>query len=146
MAHTPREKAFLKVIEAISESEKMTVLCSEAQYDNVTFFVDDPAQLDTVMDELETLDGLNILDYEVAVDDTMYRTTVDPLLSIRNLVAVVVAAAAAGCFVVLCIVFTMWVRSRRREVAIYLSLGFRKGRSSGSLCWRRRPSRWRRLS
>ena len=101
------------------------------QYDNVTFFVDDPAQLDTVMDELETLDGLNILDYEVAVDDTMYRTTVDPLLSIRNLVAVVVAAVAAGCFVVLCIIFTMWVRSRRREVAIYLSLGFRKGKIIG---------------
>ena len=27
-------KAFLRVIEAISESEKMTVLCSEGQYDN----------------------------------------------------------------------------------------------------------------
>ena len=27
-------KAFLRVIETISESEKMTVLCSEGQYDN----------------------------------------------------------------------------------------------------------------
>lgn len=121
----------VKDLHEASDAMLYTGRSPEAQYDNVTFFVDDPAQLDTVMDELETLDGLNILDYEVAVDDTMYRTTVDPLLSIRNLVAVVVAAAAAGCFVVLCIVFTMWVRSRRREVAIYLSLGFRKGKIIG---------------
>ena len=31
----------------------------------------------------------------------------------------------------LCIVFTMWIRSRRREIAIYLSLGIRKAEILG---------------
>ena len=101
------------------------------QYDNVTFFVDNPAQLDIAMDKLKTLDGLNVLDYEIAVDDTMYKSTVDPLNDIRYVVAGAVLAITAACVVVLLIVFTMWVRSRRKEIAIYLSLGLRKSRILG---------------
>ena len=99
---------------------------TEQQYENVTFFVDDPAQLDPAMDKLKTLDGLNVLDYEIAVDDTMYKSTVDPLNDIRYAVAGAVLAITAACVIVLLIVFTMWVRSRRKEIAIYLSLGIRK--------------------
>ena len=99
---------------------------TEIQYENVTFFVDDPAQLDPAMDKLKTLDGLNVLDYEIAVDNTMYKSTVDPLNDIRYAVAGAVLAITAACVIVLLIVFTMWVRSRRKEIAIYLSLGIRK--------------------
>ena len=116
----------VKDLHEASDAMLYTGRSPEAQYDNVTFFVDDPAQLDTVMDELETLDGLNILDYEIAVDDTMYKSTVDPLNDIRYVVAGAVLAITAACVVVLLIVFTMWVRSRRKEIAIYLSLGLRK--------------------
>lgn len=56
---------------------------------------------------------------------------VDPLNSIRNLVAGLVGAITVGCTIVLLIVFTMWVRSRKREVAVYLSLGIRKGQIIG---------------
>ena len=95
-------------------------------YDNVTFFVEDADRLEEIMAEVQELDVMDPLYYTVVRDDTMYKSTVDPLNSIKTLVLIAVAAIATGCFIVLCIVFTMWIRSRRREIAIYLSLGIRK--------------------
>ena len=95
-------------------------------YNNITFFVEDSDRLDEIIAEVESLDAVDTLYLEAIKDDTMYKSTVDPLNSIKTLVLIAVAAIATGCFVVLCIVFTMWIRSRRREIAIYLSLGIRK--------------------
>ena len=95
-------------------------------YENVTFFVEDADRLEEIIAEVEDLDVMDPLYFTVVRDDTMYKSTVDPLNSIKTLVLIAVAAIAIGCFVVLCIVFTMWIRSRRREIAIYLSLGIRK--------------------
>lgn len=135
----------VKDLHEASDAMLYTGRSPEAQYDNVTFFVDDPAQLDTVMDELETLDGLNILDYEVAVDDTMYRTSIRSCPSAtwwrswsRRLRQAALSCCASysqcGCAA---------VGGRLRSTC---RSGSARGRLSGSLCWRRRPSRWRRLS
>ena len=53
-------KAFLRVIETISESEKMTVLCSEGQYDNARAQL--PPQVRLVVMETDDADEL----YKVA--------------------------------------------------------------------------------
>lgn len=100
-------------------------------YNNVTFFVESPDQLDEIIAEVESLDAVDTLYLEAIKDDTMYKSTVEPLNSIKMLVLIAVAVIAIGCFIVLCIVFTMWIRSRRREIAIYLSLGIRKAEILG---------------
>ena len=100
-------------------------------YDNVTFFVEDVDRLEEIMTEVQDLDVMDPLYFTVVRDDTMYKSTVEPLNSIKTLVLIAVAMITIGCFVVLCIVFTMWIRSRRKEVAIYLSLGFRKAKILG---------------
>lgn len=98
----------------------------DPQYQNVTFFVTDAQQLDRIMEQVKGLHTIDVDAYEITVDDTMYKSTVEPLKSIRNIVAGVVGVIVAGCSIVLCVVFTMWVRSRRTEIAIYLSLGISK--------------------
>ena len=98
----------------------------ELRYRNITFFVEDASQLDETIKAVQDLDLIDTSYYEISADDTMYKATVDPLNSIRNMVVGIVVIIVLGCFVVLCIVFTMWVCSRRQEVAIYLSLGFSK--------------------
>lgn len=104
---------------------------SDFGYDNLTFFVEDPSGLASIVEEVKNLDIPDIDFFQISLDDTMYKSTVDPLNSIRNLVVGSVAAIVVGCMVILFIVFTMWVRSRRQEVAIYLSLGISKFRILG---------------
>ena len=111
-------------------------------YYNLTVFVDDPAHLDTNIEQAQQLEFPETDYCAISRDDTMYKPTVDPLKFIRNLVAGLVGAITTGCLIVLLIVFTMWVRSRRQEVAIYLSLGISKGKSLVNLCWK--PRLWRR--
>lgn len=98
----------------------------EPKFDNVTFFVDEPSKLDYVLEQIKDLGCIDTQYYDVSVDDTMYKSTVDPLNSIRNLVAGLVLTIVIGCSIILCIVFTMWVRSRRNEIVIYLSIGINK--------------------
>ena len=95
-------------------------------YYNLTVFVDEPAHLDTIIEQAQQLNFPDSDYCAISRDDTMYKSTVDPLNSIRNLVAGLVGAITVGCLIVLLIVFTMWVRSRRQEAAIYLSLGISK--------------------
>ena len=95
------------------------------RYYNVTFFVDDPARLESIVEEVKALNIENGF-FDIKIDDTMYKSTTDALRNIRNIVMVLVAVIVAGCGVVLLIVFTMWVRSRRQEISIYLSMGLSK--------------------
>jgi len=98
----------------------------EKCYSSVTFFARDAAQLPDLRRQMQGLSCIGTQYYDISIDDTMYKSTVGPLNTIRNLAAGSAAAIAAGCAVVLCVVFTMWVRSRRTEIAVYLSMGFRK--------------------
>ena len=98
----------------------------EHKFDNVTFFVGDPSRLQDVIKQIRNLKWLDTAYYDVSVDDTMFKSTVDPLNSIRNLVGGLALAIVLGCSIVLFIIFTMWVRSRRQEIAIYLSMGISK--------------------
>ncbi|WP_164510286.1 ABC transporter permease [Agathobaculum sp. Marseille-P7918] len=100
-------------------------------YYNLTVFVDDPSHLAEIVKQAKQLKFPDSDYCAISLDDTMYKSTVDPLHSIRNMVAGLVGAIVAGCMIVLLIVFTMWVRSRRQEVAIYLSLGFSKAKILG---------------
>lgn len=96
------------------------------KYHNLTFFVDDPTKLDSIIEQVNDLDTITKDFYDISIDDTMYKSTTDALRNIRNIVMVLVAVIVAGCGVVLLIVFTMWVRSRRQEISIYLSMGLSK--------------------
>ena len=96
-----------------------------AYYDNLTFFVDDPARLESIVEEVKALNIENGF-FDIKIDDTMYKSTTDALRNIRNIVLALVAVIVTGCAVVLLIVFTMWVQSRKQEIAIYLSLGLSK--------------------
>lgn len=106
---------------------------NDLRYDNLTFFVDDPAKLDQIVDEVKHLDVDGIGFFDLSLDDSMYQSTVNPLNAIRNLIAGLMLAIVIGCAIVLLIVFTMWVKSRRREIAIYLSLSLSKGVIVGQL-------------
>lgn len=102
-------------------------------YSNLTFFVDNPVQLDKVVEKVKNSGIENIDFFEISMDDTMYKSTVEPLKSIRNLITGMMIAIVIGCAIVLLIVFTMWVKSRKQEIAIYLSLGLGKVSILGQL-------------
>lgn len=102
-------------------------------YKNLTFFVDEPERLDEIIEQVRKsgIEGVDIL--QISKDDTMYKSTVEPLQSIGNLIMGMMFAIVIGCAIVLLIVFTMWVKSRKQEIAIYLAMGVDKVSILGQL-------------
>ena len=99
------------------------------EYTEVTFFVESPELLDAVMEEVEERVDLNGLLLEK--DDSDYAASVKPYRQVGIFTTVLLTALLLGGAVLLYLIHTLWIRSRRRETGIYLSLGISRRQITG---------------
>lgn len=91
------------------------------RHSEVTFFVDSPEILPSVMTEIkETIDINGLL---LEMDDTTYASSVEPYEQISILMTMFLVAEIAGCALILCLLYIHWVRSRKKEIGILMSIG-----------------------
>ncbi|MDO5549368.1 MAG: FtsX-like permease family protein [Eubacteriales bacterium] len=90
-----------------------------------TFFVDNPENIDEIMQQVKEseywVDGLLL-----TRDKSSYEASIKPLKQIFILATILVVVGIAGCAIILFLVLTMWIKGRKREVAILLSIGINK--------------------
>ena len=96
------------------------------EYTSVTFYVDSPEILDTVLKEMEEQIDLNGLLLER--DDNDYIVEVKPYRQVSAFLTVFVILAVLLCGVLIYLICSLWIRERKRETGILLSLGFTRGR------------------
>ena len=96
----------------------------EKQYGRATFFVEDPALLDGVLSKVRSLPSIQGL--LLKLDDVAYRASVKPLRQMSGFSAFLVTASVLGVAIVLYLVMSLWIRERKRELGILLSMGFGK--------------------
>ena len=101
--------------------------------EKATYFVEDPAQLDTVIQEVKDKSGLDEYYFDIVPDDTLYKSSIQPLNTMRKLTGGLIILLLCGSALVLSLIFTMWSRSRKREIGIYLSMGIGKAAIVGQL-------------
>ncbi len=97
------------------------------EFNQVTFFADSPEQIEIITEQIKTdmekeIDGL-LLEW----DDTAYQATTDALNGMLLLANLLIFAGVAGCLIVLTLLVHMWVKTRKREIGILLSVGGRRG-------------------
>ena len=91
-------------------------------FGEITFFVEDPRDLDRIMAEVASINDIGD-NFIMEKDDASYQAAVHPLEQISTFSAIIMAVAAVGCLVILCLSFAMWMRSRELEAGILLSIG-----------------------
>jgi len=100
----------------------------EIQYDNgIDFFVDDPREIDRIAGEIKNLD----LDWDcfaLTVDNSAYEAVAASLLSMQKLTVWLIAGCMVVSVGILILILSMWIKQRRYETGILLSLGITKGR------------------
>lgn len=99
-------------------------------YGTFTFFVEDPEDLERVMEEAAEINNIGE-NFNIEKDDTSYRAIVRPLEQIGIYTTVTMGIIVIGSLVILSLVFTMWMRSREREMGILLSIGLTKRSITG---------------
>ena len=115
---------------------------SDFYYENVeispyiekaTYFVEDSEQLDTVIQDVKENSGLDEYYFDIVPDDTVYKSSIQPLNTMSKLTGGLIILLLCGSALVLSLIFTMWGRSRKREIGIYLSMGIGKSTIVGQL-------------
>lgn len=134
--HTTEQETALNVSYTLYENTVFTDPLSFTQlfdtmrdtyYSNAEIVVNDPARLDAIVAEMETIDGVDWDSCNVTYHDKDYQNAKEPLEALRNLVSVSIVIIIIVSVALLVLVLALWVRNRLHETGVFLSMGFGKG-------------------
>ncbi len=102
-----------------------------AGFDSVAFTVYDPAQLDSIISEVNGLSSVDWRAFTVTTNNQIYLDAAAPLQKLQALMSSVIWVIILVSAVILSLILTMWGRSRTHETGVFLSLGIGKTRIIG---------------
>lgn len=111
------------LMEIIQEHGMLPSEVGEA-FEKVTFFVDDPAQLEEVLWKVRAMHGMDGL--TVDSEDETYQISVEPLQAMRGFCAFFLVASLLVFLIVLYLLMGRWIKSRRQEIGILICIGMKK--------------------
>ena len=105
------------------DNESYTGLSDNAGYRKIAVYTKNPDQIDVLVQELKDFLGSRV---EITTADILYRQLEVPLNRIvRVMILMLVFTLAAG-VTITSILLCMWMRSRKREIAVFISMGKKK--------------------
>lgn len=98
------------------------------QYDNgVDFYVDDPREMERIASQIKALD-LDWDSFTLTMDNSAYEAVASPLTAMQNLIVWLIVGCVAVSVSILVLILSMWIKQRRHETGILLSVGISKSR------------------
>lgn len=98
------------------------------QYDNgVDFYVDDPREMERIASQIKALD-LDWDSFTLTMDNSAYEAVASPLTAMQNLIVWLIVGCVAVSVGILILILSMWIKQRRHETGILLSVGISKSR------------------
>lgn len=94
--------------------------------DGALFFVENPKELDEIIENLQELSGYNWEEYVITKNNKTYEDSAGPLERLSGLVTLMVAVILVISVVMLSLILFLWMRERVYEIGVYLSIGIRK--------------------
>lgn len=100
-------------------------------YNFLDIYVDNPDHVQTVYDQINSLPELQGKSLKLSIDAEEYKTIESPLESLESLVNTILIIIVLASVIVLTLLLTLWIRERKREIGIYLSVGKSKANIVG---------------
>ena len=100
----------------------------EIRYDNgIDFYVDDPGEIDRIAKEIKRLD-LDWNCFALTVDNSAYEAVAASLTSMQSLIVWLIVGCIVVSVCILILILSMWIKQRRYETGILLSIGITKAK------------------
>lgn len=96
-------------------------------YEKIQFYVDDPGELDAIVQAVQALPELDPTDFTVSVDSSNVDAVMEPLANMSRLVTILIVLVLAVGAAVLYLVLSARIKERVHESGVLLSLGLSKG-------------------
>jgi putative ABC transport system permease protein len=97
-------------------------------YDFVTVFVDDPKNMDNVIEEVRATGIVPEKYYDLTIDTDAYDAAAKPLQVLRGFSIALVAICVAACCIIAGLLSSMWTKTRRKEIGVLIALGNSRGK------------------
>ena len=119
----------LQFVDAVTMVE-MTRVCDE--YNNevwtplpitLYFYVDNPDEIETIIKRVKEKKDIDWEGLLVEVNDSTYQSALAPLQTINGLAVFLFVFTVIVCVVLLALILRMWMKTRKKEMGILLSIG-----------------------
>src|SRR5699024_2259308 len=90
------------------------------------FFVTDAAQLESVINEVQSISSINWDHFIVTANDEVYQNISSALSDTTTLVTTLIIVITVVSMVLIILILSMSIRSRKREIGILLAVGIEK--------------------
>ena len=105
------------------DNESYTGLFDYAGYRKIAVYTKKPDQIDVLVQELKDFLGSRV---EITTADILYRQLEVPLNRIVRVMKLMLVFTLAAGVTITSILLCMWMRSRKREIAVFISMGKKK--------------------
>ena len=105
------------------DNESYMGLFDNAGYRKIAVYTKKPDQIDVLVQELKDFLGSRV---EIATADILYRQLEVPLNRIVRVMKLMLVFTLAAGVTITSILLCMWMRSRKREIAVFISMGKKK--------------------
>lgn len=105
------------------DNESYTGLSDNAGYRKIAVYTKKPDQIDFLVQELKDFLGSRV---EITTADILYRQLEVPLNRIVRVMKLMLVFTLAAGVTITSILLCMWMRSRKREIAVFISMGKKK--------------------
>lgn len=92
-------------------------------YQQLTIYVEDPVSIQNVYDKIAALPELKGKTLKLSIDTEEYDVVSTPLESLQELVNTTIIIISVVSVVILTLLLTIWIRGRKKEIGILLSIG-----------------------
>ncbi len=92
-------------------------------YQQLTIYVEDPVSVQNVYDKIATLPELKGKTLKLSIDTDEYDVVSTPLESLQQLVNTTIIIISVVSVLILTLLLTIWIRGRKKEIGILLSIG-----------------------
>lgn len=101
---------------------------ADESYEHIHFYVDDPAELDSIIDRIESLPDFSTLDFVIHVDTSSVDSVMKPLTNMEKLITFLIVLIILIGAAILYLVMSSRIKDRIHESGILLSIGVGKGK------------------
>lgn len=92
-------------------------------YSQLTIYVEDPVSIQNVYDKISALPELKGKTLNLSIDTDEYDVVSTPLESLQKLVNTTIVIISVVSALILTLLLTIWIRGRKKEIGILLSIG-----------------------
>jgi len=97
-------------------------------YGSAEYYVDDPRQLNHIMEQVKKIDAIDWSQFKIAANDKAYQSVSKPLTNLSSLIANLIIIILIISAATLSLILAMWIKNRIHETGILLSIGINKSK------------------